>query len=77
MSKEEKKVNFFVRASRSTVKWLRELRSELKKISWPSREQLINNTLVTLATVAVVGIFVSLFSFAGSQIVAFIIQLAA
>lgn len=41
-------------------KWFREMRSELKKVVWPSRKQLTNNTLVSLAVmlVSAVGIWV-------------------
>ena len=34
-------------------KWFRELKSE-----WPTREQTINNTLVVLASVIIIGIFI-------------------
>ena len=37
------------------------LRSELKKVVWPSGKQLLNNTLVVLASVLVVGIIVCVF----------------
>ncbi len=31
------------------VQWLRDLRSELKKVVWPTKEQTIKNTTVALA----------------------------
>ena len=40
------------------VKWFRELKSECRKIVWPTREQTINNTLVVLASVVIIGIFI-------------------
>ena len=39
-------------------KWFRELESECRKIVWPTREQTINNTLVVLASVVIIGIFI-------------------
>ncbi|WP_283673862.1 preprotein translocase subunit SecE [Butyricicoccus sp. Marseille-Q5471] len=39
-------------------KWFRELKSECRKIVWPTRQQTINNTLVVLASVVIVGIFI-------------------
>ena len=42
-------------------RWLREMRSELKKVVWPTRKQMINNTLIVLACVLVVGIFIWVF----------------
>ena len=49
------------------TKWLRELRSELKKVQWPSKKQTINNTLTVLACVAVVGLFIWIFDFVANS----------
>lgn len=55
---EEKRPNFIVRFFRRIAKWFREMRSELKKVVWPTRKQLINNTLVVIAVIIVCGIFI-------------------
>ena len=34
-------------------KWFRELKSECRKIVWPTREQTTNNTLVVIACVEI------------------------
>ncbi|MFR3787546.1 preprotein translocase subunit SecE [Agathobaculum desmolans] len=39
-------------------KWFRELKSECRKIVWPTRQQTVNNTLVVIASVVVVGVFI-------------------
>ena len=39
-------------------KWFRELKSECRKIVWPTREQTTNNTLVVIACVVIIGIFI-------------------
>ena len=39
-------------------KWFRELKCVCRKIVWPTREQTINNTLVVLASVIIIGIFI-------------------
>ena len=39
-------------------KWFRELKSEFRKIVWPTRQQTVNNTLVVIACVIVIGIFI-------------------
>ena len=44
-------------------RWLRELKSELKKVQWPSKKQTINNTAVVIACVIVVGLFIWIFDF--------------
>lgn len=57
-SSEAKKPNIFVRFFRRIARWLRELRSELKKVVWPTRKQVFNNTVVVIAVVIIVGIFI-------------------
>nr|WP_297174448.1 preprotein translocase subunit SecE [uncultured Agathobaculum sp.] len=49
-----KKPGFFARIG----KWFRELKSECRKIVWPTRRQTANNTLVVLACVVIIGIFI-------------------
>ncbi len=39
-------------------KWFRELKSECRKIVGPPRQQTVNNTLVVIASVIVVGVFI-------------------
>ena len=60
---EGKKKNWFVRAWEAICRYFRELRSELKKVVWPTPKQVLKNTLVVLACVLVVGIFIWLFDF--------------
>lgn len=50
----KKKTGFFGKIG----KFFRETKSEMKKIVWPSRKQLVNNTLVVIATVFVIGIVI-------------------
>ena len=40
------------------LKFFRDLFSETKKITWPSRKTVINNTLVVIACVLVIGAFI-------------------
>ena len=58
---EAKKANWFVRAGRAIARYFRELRSELKKVVWPPAQQVLKNTLIVLACVLVVGVFIWLF----------------
>ncbi|MDP4109568.1 MAG: preprotein translocase subunit SecE [Bacillota bacterium] len=39
-------------------KWFRELRAEIKKIVWSTRKQVINNTVIVIFAVLLVGVFV-------------------
>ena len=56
--KKNAKPGIFARAA----KWLREMKSELKKVQWPTRKQTINN-LIVIACVIVVGVFIWVFDF--------------
>ena len=71
--KPEKKSNpgFFARIG----KWLKELKVELKKVQWPSRKQTVNNTLIVLACVAVVGLFIWVFDFVAGNAIELLISL--
>ena len=44
VKKEDKKLGFFKRIG----KWFREMRSELKKVIWPTPKALVNNVLISL-----------------------------
>ena len=60
---EAKKKNWFARAFGAVARYFRELRSELKKVVWPTPQQVLKNTLIVVACVLVVGIFIWLFDF--------------
>ena len=60
---EVKKENWFARTWSKTKKFFRELRSELKKVVWPTPQQVLKNTLVVAACVLCIGIFIWLFDF--------------
>ena len=60
---EVKKENWFKRTWGKVRKYFRELRSELKKVSWPTPKQVVKNTLIVVACVLVVGAFIWLFDF--------------
>lgn len=57
-AKGAEKGNFFVRTGRRLKRFFRETKSELKKVVYPTPKQMVNNTLVVLLCVLVVGIFV-------------------
>lgn len=49
-----KKPSIFARIG----KWFHELKSECKKIVWPTRKQTVNNTAVVFAACLIVGVFI-------------------
>lgn len=60
---ENKKENWFKRAWGAVCRYFRELKSELKKVVWSTPQQVLKNTLIVIACVIVVGVFVWLFDF--------------
>ena len=60
---EAKKQNWFAKTWGGICKYFRELRSELKKVVWPTPEQVLKNALIVLVCVLVVGVFIWLFDF--------------
>ena len=60
---EVKKENWFKRTWGGIRRYFRELRSELKKVVWPTPKQVAKNAIVVVACVVVVGIFIWLFDF--------------
>jgi len=51
------------------ARWFRELKSELKKVSWPSKSQVLNNTWVVLVVTSVCAVAVWSFDFVAQLIV--------
>ena len=72
---EAKKENFFARAGKRISRWFREMKSELKKVVWPTKSQMINNTVIVLVCVLIVGIFIWVFDAVGGVVVNGIITL--
>ena len=60
---EVKKENWFKRTWGHIRRYFRELRSELKKVVWPTPKQVAKNTLIVVACVLVIGVFIWLFDF--------------
>lgn len=71
----EKKPNWFVRRWKGITKWCHELRVELKKVVWPSRKDVIHNTLVVIACVLVVGVVIWVFDALSAAVVRALINL--
>ena len=46
--------------------------SELKKVTWPTREQTVNLTFLVFLVSLVVGVFISVFDLIFSQVLDFI-----
>lgn len=56
-------------------RWWREMKSELKKVQWPSRKQTLNNTWVVILCVILVGVFIWAFDWLANSIIAALLAL--
>ena len=56
--KKQKQGNVFSRAGKRIAKWFRELVRKGKKVVWPTGKQVVNNTLVVIVCILLVGVFV-------------------
>ncbi len=55
------------------MKFFRETKSEIKKVSWPSKAQLFHNTVVILAFVIIMTVILSLFDVAFEKLLSLIV----
>ena len=71
VKRTDKKLGFFKRVA----KWFREMKSELKKVVWPTKSQMVNNTVIVLVCTLIVGICIWVFDAVGGVVVNGIITL--
>ena len=55
------------------MKFFRETKSEVKKVSWPSKAQLFRNTIVILAFVIIMTVILSVFDIAFEKLLSLIV----
>ena len=55
--RKEEKPNAFMRATDAVRRYLRESVGELKKVHWPTRKEAYNLTLIVLAVIVAMTIF--------------------
>lgn len=71
--KPNKKPGFFKRIA----KWFKEMKSELKKVQWPTMKQTLKSTGVVILCVIIVGIFIMVFDALAGAVVNNLIKLFA
>jgi len=69
---KSKKVGFL----KKMIRYFRDLKAEFKKIVWPSKKQIINNTLVVIVVVVVLGALIAALDSVLALIVQFVLQQA-
>ncbi len=72
MAEQKKKKGFFTRIK----DWFRGMKSELKKVVWPTKKQTVNNSLVVLVTVAASSVLVWALDLLASGFVNILLDLA-
>ena len=55
--------------------WWKDTKSELKKVQWPTAKQTVNNTVIVIICVIIVGIFIWLFDFVAGGLIQALIGL--
>ena len=61
---------------RTIKEWFRGMKSELKKVVWPSRKQVVNNTIVAVVVMVVSAVVIWGFDELASMFVNLLISLA-
>ena len=56
------------KGSNRFARWFREMRSELKKVIWPTPKQIVNNTIVSVTVMIAAAIVIWAIDQAGAQI---------
>ena len=60
MPKEAKNKNNKVKESKTKRHFFKDVKAELKKVIWPTKKQLVNNTVAVISIVLIVGIAVKM-----------------
>ena len=58
----------------TTMQFLREVRVELRKVTWPSRKQTIGSTVVVIVLVLLISVFLGVVDFGLSSLVQVVLQ---
>ena len=58
-------------------RWLKDLKGELKKVTWPSGKDTLKNVGTVIACVILVGMFIWVFDFVARQVVEALLNLFA
>ena len=72
VKKENKKLGF----GKRVAKWFREMKSELKKVIWPTRKHVVNNTAVALVVMVLSAVVIWGFDELAQMIVKAVISIA-
>jgi len=70
--KEKKASDKSAKKQKGIAKWFKDLKSEIKKVTWPSRKAVVNNTTVVLITVVLTSALVGVLDLGFYELVKFL-----
>lgn len=70
----QEKKNFLTRIADSIRRYFRETIGELRKVSWPTRQQALNLTGIVLIVIALMTVFLGVLDVAFAQLFKLILQ---
>ncbi len=68
-------VNFFKNLPANIARPFRDMWHELKKVTWPSKKDLINYTLIVLAFIVFMGVVIGLLDLGSSALIRLLINI--
>ena len=68
-------VSFFKNLPANIARPFRDMWHELKKVTWPSKKDLINYTLIVLAFIVFMGVVIGLLDLGSSELVRLLINI--
>ena len=66
--KQEKKPN-------RVVRWFKDLRGELKKVTWPTLKDVVKNVCIVIVCVLIIGVFIWVFDWLARAVVDALLKL--
>lgn len=73
---EKKKTGKFTAIFARIGKFFREIKSEIKKITWPAPKVVTKNTIVVLVAIAIIGVFVFALDFGLNRLLSLIMEVS-
>ncbi len=58
----------------ATARFLREVRGEVRKVTWPQKKEVIGSTVVVIVSVGIMSIFLGLVDFVLQSLLAYVIK---
>jgi preprotein translocase subunit SecE len=69
----DKVVQFFVKLPKRLAQPFKNMWRELKKVTWPTRKDLLNYTLIVLAFMTFMGVVIGLLDLGSSRLIALLV----